>query len=144
MKRAHISLKTKLAAALLQMKRYVGDGEWVNIIPHEEAKTLTADQIISRFHFNHHPIPHAHGGPDEPWNLDPEPVERHREITAKIDIPRIAKAKRVARAHAEHQSAVASKATGERAQPRQKPGKRPWPKGRKIQSQGFKTAERRT
>src|SRR4051812_26058654 len=89
MKRKHVSLKTKLAAALLKMLKADDAGVLRPVIPFDEAKTLTADQIISRFHFNHHPIPHAHGGPDEPWNLDPEPVEHHREITAKIDIPRI-------------------------------------------------------
>lgn len=102
MSRRHISLKTKLAAALLQMKRcertLIGD-KWVPIISHEEAKTLTDDQIIARFHFDHYPIPHAQGGPDEPWNLTPSPVLDHKEKTAKIDVPMIAKTKRLTKAH---------------------------------------------
>lgn len=102
MKRAHIGLKTKLAAALLHMKRY-HLGRWENIITHEEAKTLTADEIIARFHFDHFPIPHAEGGTDHPSNLDPVLIADHQEKTAKIDVPGIAKRKRVSKAHEEFQ-----------------------------------------
>lgn len=133
MKRKHVSLKTKLAAALLKMLKADDAGVLRPVIPFDEAKTLTADQIISRFHFNHYPIPHAHGGPDEPWNLDPEPVEHHREITAKIDIPRIAKGKRVVKAEAAHQAVMAAKQAGEVAETRSA-----WPKGRKLQSRPFR------
>jgi len=108
MKRAHISLKIKLAAALLHMKRYVGDGEWENIISSKEAPLLTADQIIARFHFDHYPIPHAEGGPDEPWNLDPVPTADHKKKTATIDVPGIAKRKRVAQSHIEHTRTMAT------------------------------------
>lgn len=94
MKRKAISLKNKLASALLQMLREE-NGKLVRIIPHDEAVCLTADEIISRFDFHHYPIPHAHGGPDEPWNLDPVLREEHRKITAKRDIPMIAKTKRI-------------------------------------------------
>jgi hypothetical protein len=94
-KRAHVSLRTKLASALCQMMRYAGDGEWVRIIPHEEAKKLTADQILTRFDFHHYPIPKAHDGPDTHWNLEPVERAEHREITAKVDVPRIAKVKRI-------------------------------------------------
>lgn len=132
MKRKHIPLKVKLASALLKMLRPDENGQFRPVIPYDLAKTLTAGQIISRFHFNHHPIPHAHGGPDEPWNLDPEPVEHHREITAKIDIPRIAKGKRVVKAEAEHQAAMTAKLTGEAASIKSK-----WPKGRKLPSRPF-------
>lgn len=133
MKRKHISLKVKLASTLLKMLRADDVGVLRPVIPHDEAKTLTADQIISRFHFNHHPIPHACGGPDEPWNLDPEPVQRHREITAKIDIPRIAKGKRIVKSEAAHHAVMAAKVTGESA-PTSKPR---WAKGRKLQSRPF-------
>jgi hypothetical protein len=133
MKRKHVSLKVKLASALLKMLKADDAGVLRPVIPFEEAKTLTADQIISRFHFNHYPIPHACGGPDEPWNLDPEPVEYHREITAKIDIPRIAEEKRIIKKQAAHQAAMESKLTGEASTSiRSK-----WPKGRKLQSRPF-------
>ena len=102
MRRKHIPLKTKLAAALLHMRRATPDGRWVLIIPFSEAQRMTPDAIISRFRFDHH-IPHAEGGPDEAWNLDPLPVAEHLEKTTKIDVPGIAKRKRVARKHAEHQ-----------------------------------------
>lgn len=95
MKRKPPTLKDKLAAALLQIVRY--DAEectFVPVIPYAEAKSLTADQIIARFHFDHG-IAHAHDGPAAPWNLTPMPVEDHRRKTATIDIPRIAKSKRI-------------------------------------------------
>ena len=98
------SLKIKLAAALLQMKRCertLAGERWTLIIPHEEAKTMTADEIIARFQFDHYPIYHTDGGPDEPWNLTPTPTPEHREKTAKIDIPQIAKTKRLTREHEE-------------------------------------------
>jgi hypothetical protein len=142
MTRAYIPLKVKLASALLTIKRPDDTGKLVPVIPHEQAKTMTAEQIISKFHFNHHPIPHAYDGPDEPWNLDPEPAESHREITAKIDIPRIAKSKRVITARAAHAEALTAKVTGERVLSRDKPGKRQWPKGRKMQSRN--SFEKRT
>jgi hypothetical protein len=101
MRRGHISLKIKLAAALLHMRRATPDGRWELIIPHSAAVHMTADQIISKFHFDHCPIPHSQGGPDEPWNLDPVPAADHREKTAKIDIPQIAKTKRLSKEHEE-------------------------------------------
>jgi hypothetical protein len=90
-KRDHISLKVKLAAALLQLKH----------IPFSQAQRMSADQIIALYHFDHYPIPHAQGGPDEPWNLDPVLVADHLEKTAKTDIPQIAKTKRIAKDHQE-------------------------------------------
>ncbi|PYF04980.1 hypothetical protein BJ122_102206 [Rhodopseudomonas faecalis] len=116
--RRHIPLKIKLAAALLQMKRPDDAGRLVPVIPHDEAKRLTADQIVSRFEFNHYPIPHAAGGPDEPWNLDPMPKADHRERTAKIDIPAIAKTKRVAKAQEEFRRRLLAKGEPDAAQDR--------------------------
>jgi hypothetical protein len=130
MKRGHISLKTKLAAALLQMRRATPDGRWVLIIPHEQAKRMTADAIIALFHFNHYPIPHAQGGPDEPWNLDPMPVAEHQEVTAKQDIPQIAKTKRLAKEHEEFQRRLLTP-RAERPPKQSRWGKRPFPKRRK-------------
>lgn len=123
--RSYISLKTKLAAALLTMMRPDESGALVRIISHEEAKTLTADQIIARFHFDHYPIRKTDGGVDEPWNLEPRPIAEHDKKTREVDIPQIAKQKRI---------------RGEtRNVPRQKIPSRPnaWPRGRKIKSRGF-------
>lgn len=87
--RKHISLKVKLAAALLKLGH----------VPFSQAQRMTADQIIALYDFNHHPIPHAQGGPDEPWNLDPMLRPEHREVTAKKDIPQISKTKRISKEH---------------------------------------------
>lgn len=125
--RKHLSLKTRLAAALLQMKRMDENGQIVRVIPHQEAKTLTADQIISRFQFDHYPIPHAEGGPDEPWNIDPSPTPEHREKTAKVDVPTIAKSKRVRAKQAAHAAAMEPDAEPPRRRSR-------WAKDRKIPS----------
>lgn len=94
-KRDHISFKTKLAAALLQMLRPDEDGKLVPVIPYADAKLMTADQIISLFHFDHYPIRKADGGADEPWNLTPRPITEHREKTAKKDKPELAKSARL-------------------------------------------------
>lgn len=125
------SLTLKLAAALLQMTRHrlSDDGGCVTepIIPHQEAKTLTAEQIIARFRFDHYPIPHAEDGPDEPWNIQPIPTAEHAIKTATIDVPGIAKRKRVVIAEAEFHERMAT--------PRaERPAKKSrFPKGRKLQ-----------
>lgn len=93
--RRAINLTTKLAAALCQMMRPTQNGGLERIIPHEEAKKMTADEIVSLFEFDHDPIPKACGGPDDPWNLTPRIKQEHREKTAKVDIPQIAKSKRL-------------------------------------------------
>lgn len=133
--RKALSTKTKLASALCQMLRVV-DGKFVPIISHEEARLLSADEIISRFHFDHYPIPHAEDGPDEPWNITPRLKEEHVEKTNKVDIPRIAKNKRVARSHTEHTEIMAAKASGH---PRPKAKK----VGRKIRSRSSFPAGRK-
>lgn len=115
--RKHISIKTKLAAALCQMLRPDEAGNLVPIIPHDEARKMTAEQVISRFEWNHHPIPHAFGGPSEHWNLDPEPKEHHRKITAEVDIPRIAKAKRISKSQEQFRQRILAKGSGELPEP---------------------------
>lgn len=127
--RKHISLKTKLAAALCALAGQDGTRR----IPHEHAKLMSAEQIISLFDFHHSPVPHAEGGPDEPWNLDPVLKPEHRIFTAKVDVPGIAKRKRVAAKHSQHQAAMAAKITGEPA---------PRRSGRKIRSRGFPKVHR--
>lgn len=94
-RRDYIPLKTRLAAALCQMLRPNEDGVLERVISHDEAKALTPEEILSKFHFDHYPIRHEMGGPSEPWNLVPLPVSDHRNKTAKIDIPQIAKGKRI-------------------------------------------------
>ncbi len=130
MTRKHVSLRTKLAAALLTMRRCektLAGERWVLIISHEEAKTLTDDQIIARFDFHHYPIPHAHGGPDEPWNLAPVLRDEHREITAKVDVPQIAKTKRLTKAHEDFRRTMLTP-RAERPEKKSKWASRPFPK----------------
>ena len=56
--RPHIPLRTKLAAALCNLVRYDEDaGTFVPVIPHEEAKRLSEQEVLSRFHFDHWPDP---------------------------------------------------------------------------------------
>lgn len=85
------SLRIKCAAALLALTDERGD----RLIPHEHAKAMSADQIISLFQFDHYPIRAEAGGPTEPWNLDPRLIPEHRIKTAKKDAPEIAKIRRV-------------------------------------------------
>lgn len=92
MRTAHSpNLRTKCAAALLALTDERGE----RLIPHKHAKAMSADQIISLFQFDHHPIRAEAGGPTEPWNLDPRLIPEHRDKTARRDIPEIAKIKRV-------------------------------------------------
>ena len=83
-KRAHINLKTKLVAALCALV-HEEDGRLVPIIPHEHAKAMSEDQILSLFAWDHYPIPHAEDGPDEHWNIVPSLIPGHRIKTATID-----------------------------------------------------------
>ena len=98
-KRDHIGLKTKLAAVLLEMKRPDENGNLVPWIDRETAKEMTPEMIIALFHFDHFPVPKALGGTDHPTNLTPRPIMEHREKTAKIDVPTIAKTNRISAAH---------------------------------------------
>lgn len=90
MKRKEPTLTDKLAAALREL---LG-------IPYEHAKLMTAEQILSLVEW-HHIRYHADGNGVEHYNLDPLPIRAHRERTAKIDIPQIAKTKRITTAQAE-------------------------------------------
>lgn len=85
-KRAHVNLKTKLAAALRELAR----------IPVDHAQLMTADQLISLFQWDHN-LYHVHDGGDEHYNLTPMMIASHREKTAKIDVPQIAKTRRISR-----------------------------------------------
>lgn len=86
--RKHVGLKTKLAAALRELAE----------IPMDDARLMTADQVLSLFQWDH-TIYHADGGSDEHYNLTPLLIKQHREKTAKVDVPQIAKTKRITRAH---------------------------------------------
>ncbi len=78
------TLKDRLAAALREIAG----------IPMDHARLMSAEQIISLFQF-HHIEYHATDGSDEHWNLDPLLIAPHRKRTAEIDIPQIAKTRRL-------------------------------------------------
>lgn len=124
--RPHIPCKTKLAATLCQMKVVDEEGRLVDAISFEDAQKMTAEQILSLFHFDHYPVRKAEGGPDEPWNLTPRFIPAHRLKTAKKDQPEIAKNKRISEAHEEFRRRILAKTTGEPVPEPAKP-KRKWP-----------------
>ncbi len=127
-KRSYVPLPERLAATL------------ACLLPQEQRDDLrrrkvTAEAVLALFHFDHI-VFHAHGGAAKWWNLDPKLVAVHREKTAKIDVPAIAKGKRIRRANDEFSRRLLAKSEG--PQPAQPPhhkrewGSRPWPTGRKI------------
>jgi hypothetical protein len=63
-------------------------------IPHEHQKRLTAQDVRALVQFDH-AIHHAIGGGAVFHNLTMRTIADHREKTAKIDIPQIAKTKRL-------------------------------------------------
>lgn len=82
-KRKHISLKTKLAAALIILGK----------IPLEDAKEMSDDQILSLFQWDH-AVLHAVDPIDKAWNLTPRFISEHREKSRK-DTTVVAKVKRI-------------------------------------------------
>ena len=129
-KRDHISTETMAASLICQLLA----------IPHEHAKLMSAAQVISLVHRDHYPVRRDDGlklgmtvaEVDHHSNITIRPIMEHREKTAKIDIPQIAKSKRLRAA----QAALATfLATGE---------KPPLPKrrSRPIQSKGFDKGHR--
>lgn len=127
--RGYISFKTKLVAALCQMRHEV-DGKWELILTHDEAKALSEDQILSLFHFDHSVIPHAEDGPDVHWNLAPGLIVPHRKKTATIDVPGIAKRRRINKAHLEFQRLMLTP-RDQRPPKQSRWGSRPFPKKEK-------------
>jgi hypothetical protein len=127
------SLETKLAATLLALGH----------IPYEDAKQMTARQITSLYHFDHYPIRHTDGGPSEPWNLVPRLIAAHREKTAKVDQPAIAKDRNIGTAAAIHAAKMASKVGDYTAAARiLATAPKPPKVKRKMQSRGFDKGHR--
>lgn len=89
-------LEERLAAALAQL--------WG--IPYETRKTMTAQQIIGMGQCDHG-IHHAIGGPNVHWNYTWLLTPEHREKTSKVDVPQIAKTKRIIKKQAAHEARIA-------------------------------------
>lgn len=108
-------------------------------IPHDHQQALTAHQICSLVEFNHYPVRRADGGTNHPSNLQPLLRAAHKERTRKVDIPEIAKRKRIVRASDAAVNRLLSKfarVTSEIERDRSR-----WP-SRKIQSRPFRKAAR--
>ena len=108
------TLREKLAAALLQLNPDIR--EW--------AKTQTPEAIISTFHCDHYPVPHAEGGTNHPTNLEMRLIPDHHEKTRKVDVPAIARSKRLTKAHEAFQARILAK-TGQ-GQPEAPPRANTW------------------
>lgn len=106
--RDHISLTTVLAAAIRELLE----------IPYEHAKLMSAEQMISLITRDHYPIRRDDGlklgmsveEVDHHSNITLRTIMAHREKTAKIDAPAIAKTKRIIAGTAVHNALMASKA----------------------------------
>jgi hypothetical protein len=125
-KREHISLRTKLASALLALGH----------VPYRDAYLMTEDQIISLYHFDHN-ILHGIEAEDRFWNLSPMLIAAHRE-KSKRDTAIVAKSKRIRTKEMRHKiqmSAFVLSPDGEKVRPRSRIPSRPFPKNkRKLHS----------
>lgn len=142
MKRKHVSLKTKLAAALCQMRHKV-DGKWELILTHAEAAALSEDQVLSLFAWDHDPIPHAEGGLDVHWNLEPKLIAQHRTKTYTIDVPGIAKRVRISAAHKLFTGMISLPRDQREKKPKSRMPSRPFAKARRNQKDTSKWQKRK-
>jgi hypothetical protein len=127
--RRNPNLHEKTAACLLMLKR--GNGEW--LIPEPLRSKGSARDIVQAVEW-HHENYYAEGGDTSPQMLTPLAPEDHRERTSKIDIPRIAKNKRIAKKCSEHADRMAMKAAGDSPK---NPKKSRWPKRKFQTGKGF-------
>lgn len=82
--KAHIPAQEKLAAALLMCMQPDASGRLVRVISHEQAKRMTAKEVIQLFDFHHWPIQEKDGGPALAWNLTPLPRKVHQKETGRL------------------------------------------------------------
>lgn len=84
-RRKHISLKTRCASLLLQL----------GVIPYDDAKLMTENQIISLFQVDHNILHESeHEDRDKFWNLTHRLIQEHR-TKSKTDAAVIAKGRRI-------------------------------------------------
>lgn len=94
----HIPMVNKLACALLALGH----------IDRDLAKNMTPEQIVSHYEFDH-AVFFSIGGSHHPTNLTARPKAEHRLKTAKVDVPAIAKMRRLEPAHIEFQQRMLAK-----------------------------------
>jgi hypothetical protein len=99
--RAYIPYPQRLAAALACLLP-----QWQR--DYLRRHKVDAGVVERLFHF-HHIEAHANGGSSAWHNLHPMLIQLHHELTRKIDIPRIAKGKRIARKHEEFRRRILAK-----------------------------------
>lgn len=135
-KRPYISRDTKIACVLLELWHARGHG-----IPFRDAQKMTVAEILARVQWDHG-VWHSIGGSIHPTNLTPRLLADHKRKTDKVDIPAIAKGKRVARKQAQHLTRMTEKLMAvdvrggmDGGEPR-KPYKRAWPKRTFAQQRG--------
>lgn len=115
-KRAHISLRTKLASALLALGH----------VPYSDAKAMTADQIISLYQW-HHGIQHSVKVVDEFWNLEPMLIAPHR-ARSPADSAVVRRAVNLSAEHEEFRRRVLAKPCGTKRRKSGKMRSRPFPR----------------
>lgn len=141
--RRHPTLREKLAAILVL---HYG-------IPRDIAKTMGVKRILALVQWDHYPVPWALGRDlgwnagqvHHPTNLQPLFPEEHRIKSAKLDVPALAKTKRIAREFRRSRASCESpqtddqSATSDRRSEARQPrptrkvwGTRSFPKGRKL------------
>lgn len=89
-RRRRPNLTEKLAAALLRLTE---GGR--PLIPEPIRSEGSAADITRSVQFDHDPIPYANGGTTAPQNLTPRSIAGHQAKTAKVDIPRMSKGRRL-------------------------------------------------
>lgn len=114
MKRKRPNMSEKLASALLEVQRLRGDP-----IPREQARLLSASQIVSLFHFDHAAGFACHAAGNHPAGLTPLLIADHREKTKK-DIGKIAKCNRLSPEHEAFQKRVLANKAGQGEAPARK------------------------
>lgn len=88
-----------------------GDGSW--LIPEPLRSQGTAQEICRGVQWQHEHMV-CLGGTNDPRMLTPMRPEDHAEVTAKRDIPRAAKVRRIMKKEAEFQRRVLAKDSGEK------------------------------
>lgn len=115
-KRKKPSLETQLAATLLAL----GD------VPYEDAKKMTAKQIISLYQFDHG-ILHGIDPINEFWNYTPRLIAPHRRKSA-IDTGKVAKTKRIEKRWRDFTAAMAEGRKPPKRERKHRWGSRPFQK----------------